>query len=321
MSASTPHYRVPVLSKITDRLLRLSVVLLLASGTVLASAAAEAQITRIVIDRARSESPTFEGRVFGPNGSVGQYEKLRGKAYGEIDPADPQNAVITDLQFAPRNARGNVDYSMDVFILKPFDLGKGNHRLILDVNNRGKMRAATLNDAPISNNPTTTAHAGTGFLMNLGYSVVANGWDFGAPSDNNGMTISVPVAKNPDGSSITGTSYEYINFDDAKSVRYELTYPAATLDKSRATLTVRARLDDQPATVPPTDWEYADEKTICGGTGTGRRGGSENGRYANRETALMQSVFRSAARRRSAGIGRWCGLDALVSEKRIGLNR
>ena len=60
------------------------------------------------------------------------------------------------------------------------------------------------------------------------------------------MTISLPVAKNADGSSITGPVDEYINFDDAKSVRYQLTYPAATLDKTKATLTVRARLDDQP---------------------------------------------------------------------------
>jgi hypothetical protein len=229
---------------------------------VLTGQVAEAQITRIVMDPGRSESPTFEGRTFGPNGSVGQYEKLRGKAYGEVDPADPRNAVITDLARAPRNARGKVEYSMDIFILKPIDLKRGNHRVILDFNNRGDMRVAALNDAPLTNNPTTAAHAGTGFVMNLGYSVVGNGWDFGATSDNDGMTISVPVAMNRDGSSITGPSYEYINFDDAKSVRYELTYPAATLDKSRATLTMRARLDDQTTTVPPSGWEYVDERTI-----------------------------------------------------------
>src|SRR5512145_2085321 len=81
----------------------------------------EAHITRIVIDPARSESPTFEGRSFGPAGKVGPYEKLRGKAFGEVDPDDPRNAVITDLKLAPRNARGRVEYSMDVFILKPID--------------------------------------------------------------------------------------------------------------------------------------------------------------------------------------------------------
>jgi hypothetical protein len=50
--------------------------------------AAEARITRIVIDPALSQSPTFEGRVFGPDGSVGTYEKLRGKAYGGNRPAE-----------------------------------------------------------------------------------------------------------------------------------------------------------------------------------------------------------------------------------------
>ena len=59
-------------------------------------------IQRIEVDPKRSESPTFEGRSFG---SVGQYEKLRGTAYGELDPTDPRNAVITDIALAPVNER------------------------------------------------------------------------------------------------------------------------------------------------------------------------------------------------------------------------
>ncbi len=225
-------------------------------------AKAYASITRIVIDPARSESPTFAGRRFGPDGKVGPYEKLRGKAYGEVDPDDPRNAVITDLKLAPRNARGQVEYSMDIFILKPIDLTKGNHKLFLDFNNRGEMRVAALNDAGLSNNPTQAAQAGTGFIMNLGYTIVGNGWDFGASSDDDGLTIQVPIARNRDGSSITGPSYEYINFDDGRSVRYLLTYPAATRDTSKATLTVRARLDDAPEKIPESGWEYIDDKTI-----------------------------------------------------------
>jgi hypothetical protein len=231
-------------------------------GIFVAAPVAEGRVIRIVIDPARSESPTFEGRVFGPDGSVGPYEKLRGKAFGEVDPADPRNAVITDIRLAPRNARGMVEYSMDVFILKPIDLSKGNHRLFLDFNNRGEMRLGALNDATSNNNPSTAAHAGTGFIMNLGYTIVGSGWDFGATSADEGLTISVPVAKNPDGSSITGRSYEYINFDNAETTSYPLTYPAATFDKSRATLTVRARLNDRPTPVPATGWDFVDDKTI-----------------------------------------------------------
>ena len=76
-------------------------VLALAAGALLTAPAAEARITRIVIDPARSQSPTFGGLAFG---TVGQYEKLRGTAFGEVDPADPRNAVITDIELAPRNA-------------------------------------------------------------------------------------------------------------------------------------------------------------------------------------------------------------------------
>jgi hypothetical protein len=163
-------------------------------------------IRSIVIDRARSQSPTFEGLSFG---SVGQYEKLRGTAYGELDPSDPRNAVITDIELAPVNNRGMVEYSMDIFILKPINLSNGNHRLLFDFNNRGQMRVGHLNDAPVTNDPTTAADAGTGFTMNLGYTVVSNGWDFGA-SGFNSMKITVPVATNG-GATITGprTSTSY----------------------------------------------------------------------------------------------------------------
>src|SRR6266568_8991410 len=77
----------------------------------LAAPVAEARITKIEITSI--ESPTFEGTTFG---AVGAYEKLRGKAYGEVDPADPRNALITDLELAPRNAGGKVEYSMDIYI-------------------------------------------------------------------------------------------------------------------------------------------------------------------------------------------------------------
>ena len=234
----------------------------------LVPALSEARITKIVIDPAKSQSPTFGGLSFG---TVGQYEKLRGKAYGEVDPLDARNALITDIENAPRNANGNVEYSMDIFILKPIHLGNGNHRTLLDFNNRGEMRLGRLNEAALTNDPTTAADAGNGFIMKLGYSVVGNGWDVGATSEDDGLTISVPVAKNPVGSAnpdITGPSYEYIVFDNATSTSYTLSFPANNLDQSLATLTVRQFLNDPPTTVSSTDWEYVDENTIrlAGGT-------------------------------------------------------
>jgi hypothetical protein len=225
--------------------------------TLVAGGVAEARIIRIEITS--RQSPAFEGRAFG---DVGAYERLRGKAYGEVDPADPRNAVITDVHLAPKSATGKVPYSMDIFILKPIDTRKGNRRLFVDINNRGTMRWDDMNDGHSANDPTRASDAGTGFLMNLGYSIVGNGWDMAATADGSRLTITVPVAKNPDGSSITGPSYEYINFDNPRAVRYTLAYPAATLDKSKAVLTVRARLDDPPAKLRANEWEYLDERTI-----------------------------------------------------------
>src|SRR3989442_8294864 len=158
-------------------------------------------ITRI--DITSVESPTFEGRTFG---SVGAYEKLRGKAYGEVDPRDPQNALIADIELAPRNAHGKVEYSMDIYILKPVNLRDGNRKLFVEVNNRGAKLFGPFNGSGGGNNPTSAADAGDAFLMNQGYSLAWNGWDISAVpgTDGTGLTISVPVARNPDAGEITG---------------------------------------------------------------------------------------------------------------------
>jgi len=125
----------------------------------LSSGAADARITKIQITR--TESPTFEGTAFG---AVGLYEKLVGRAYGEVDPKDPRNAVIVDIANAPKNARGMVEYDTDIYILKPIDNAKGNHRLWFEVNNRGNLPAyESMTEARVDgNDPTKAADAGNG---------------------------------------------------------------------------------------------------------------------------------------------------------------
>ena len=228
--------------------------LALAAGVVLVAPSVEARITKIEITSV--ESPTFEGRTFG---SVGAYEKLRGKAYGEVDPRDRRNRVITDVELAPRNARGNVEYSMDIYILKPVNLRDGNGKLFVEVNNRGNKLLGAFNGSGGGNNPTTAADAGDAFLMNQGYSLAWNGWDISAPPAtplNNNLNITVPVATYPDGSTITGPSYEYIVFDNATTMSSALAYPAASLDKSEARLTVKQHLRDTPVEIPAGGWDY-----------------------------------------------------------------
>src|SRR2546425_7576196 len=167
-----------------------------AAAFALSAQLAEARITRIEFDPTRSQAPTYfagQSPTFGglSFGSVGQYEKLRGTAFGELDPNDTRNKRITDIELAPRNLAGMVEYSMDIFILKPIDLSKGNQKVLLDFNNRGQMRLGRLNQTALTNDPTTAAHAGDGFVMRQGYTIVANGWDFGATGTAN-LKISVP---------------------------------------------------------------------------------------------------------------------------------
>src|SRR5258705_4919736 len=88
---------------------------------------AEARITKVQITT--TESPTFDGYSWP---GVGQYEKIVGNAFREVDPYDPKNVVIVDVQLAPRNAGGKVEYSFDFYILKPIDLSRGAHKVMYE---------------------------------------------------------------------------------------------------------------------------------------------------------------------------------------------
>src|SRR5437764_7781946 len=218
------------------------------------AAPAQARITRVQITA--RESPTFGGFSWP---GVGMYEKIAGKAFAEVDPTDPLNAVIVDVGLAPRNTAGSVEFSFDFYILKPVDLTKGNHLVMYEPPNRGGKTWTSLarisgggNDPGSITDQTVLANS---FLMPRGYTMVWSGWDkaAGTSTANFNTTITLPIAKNPDGSSITGPAFEYIVSPGAS---YQLNYPAATLDKSQATLTHRVHLGDAPAVVPSSGWTY-----------------------------------------------------------------
>src|SRR6266851_1398498 len=122
----------------------------------------EAKVVRFVVQQ---RGPFAEGATFG---GTGAYERLTGTAYFEVDPNDPLNAVIVDLDLAPRNARGRVEFSTPFFILKPADISRGNRKIFYTANNRG-------NDALL--NAKTKADVGLNDLpLRMGYTVVDAGW-------------------------------------------------------------------------------------------------------------------------------------------------
>ena len=239
-------------------------------ATLVLVAHAEARITRVEVARVE---PAFGGRSFDP---VGPYQRLTGRAYGEVDPNDPLNAIVQDITLAPRNARGMVEYSTDIDILRPADMARGNGVLFFNILNRGNKGGLNAFNADIPPNlgeVNAVAEAGDGFMMREGYTVVWSGWQADVLPGNGRMTMGVPVASNPDGSPVTGI------------VRSELTTPAPTRtlnlssgwfttlthasyptadaenrtpsrDGFLPTLSIRAREHEPRVPIPNTEWAF-----------------------------------------------------------------
>lgn len=240
----------------------------LALGACLFAAGADARIVRFEVT---ADEPAFAGQSFG---QVGQYRRIAGRAHGEVDPAHPGNAIIQDITLAPRNARGMVEYWTDVEILVPADRARANGMVLLDVVNRGNKRALSAFNlgAPISN---VSANAGDGMLMARGYTVVFFGWQPDLLPGNDRLLMGVPVARNPDGSAITGvvrselvtaTPLRTLNLSSGHfTALTHASYPTVSLDHRtpladgfRPTLTVRAREQDRRVEIPPEQWRFAD---------------------------------------------------------------
>jgi Alpha/beta hydrolase domain len=215
-------------------------------------------ITRFVIQKRESFAAGHEFPV------TGAYEKLVGKIYGEVDPKNRRNKLIVNLDRAPRNGRGRVEYWSDFCILKPVDMARGNGKIFYDAPNRGGKRiVAFLNDAPQSNDPMTIEDAGNGFLMRQGYTVVWCGWQGDLIPQKNWLVMGVPVATD-DGKEIIrrvrteivvekeGVKSQPLSGDDRVK-----SYEAASLDKSQACLTIREKSYGPRNPVPSDEWEFA----------------------------------------------------------------
>jgi hypothetical protein len=220
----------------------------------------DARVVRFVVEQTR---PFAGGMSFG---DVGPYQRLDGTAYMEVDPRDPLNAVIVNLDKAPRNASGRVEFTAPFFILKPADMSRGNHKILYGINNRGnKQTLGYFNYVPAGpgiNDPITAADAGDGFLMRLGYTIVDAGWqgDVANVPGSNVLFPDLPVATQPDGSPIiaavrieysdrtipaTGTSS--LPLEGSTSFN---SYPTADTNTAHSTLTVRDQVSDQGPMTP-----------------------------------------------------------------------
>jgi hypothetical protein len=231
------------------------------------------RIEFIITDR----RPFADGQAFG---DVGPYERLSGRVHFALDPLAAAQRDVVDLDKAPRDAAGLVHCEANCMILKPVDLARGNRRLFYDYGNRGHKRALQFfNDAQHSNDPLTAAHAGNGFFMRRGYSVVWVAWEGDMLPGDGRMLLDVPVARNDDGSPITGTVRVEYMVDAPGRTSFPLSgrtaahsFPTVSLDTRQAKLTKRRYPYDAPIEIPPDAWSFARIESGSGGeTGTPER--------------------------------------------------
>src|SRR6266852_7550054 len=130
------------------------------------------------------------------------YEKIVGRIHFAVDPGDPHNRIVVDLDKAPVNRSGRVEFSSDLYILRP-KAPRGNGAALVDVLNRGNKVVLNGFNRGGSPDPATENDLGDRFLMRFGFTVVWVGWEFDVAERPLAMRIHVPVATDH-GKPITG---------------------------------------------------------------------------------------------------------------------
>jgi hypothetical protein len=240
------------------RLPRLLVLATLVALSITHARPASAEVRRITIT---ARGPWQNGQAFG---TVGPYEEIRGFAFGEIDPADPKNALITDITLAPKNARGLVEYRTTFTLRKPIDMSRAPGVLFYNIVNRGRQNGP--NTWHVGGDP------GDGLLYRLGHVLLWSGWQGDMPiatATPVQEAIDVPIARNPDGSPVTGLVVERFIAVAGNVNTQTVAGPGRlplTLDTSRArlisaTAETPAGVKSGVREIAATDWAFADCRT------------------------------------------------------------
>jgi hypothetical protein len=173
------------------------------------------------------------------------YERILARVYFAVDPALAVNRAVADLDRAPRNAEGKVEFSSDVLLLRP---QKSNGTLLLDIPNRGGARAASAFDEA--------------FLMQQGYTVAEVGWQFDLLEGANLLRLYVPEAHG-----VRGPVRAEI-LVDRRELRHSVAepnhrpYKILNPDDPALTLTVRDRADSERRIVPRSAWHIENADTV-----------------------------------------------------------
>ena len=211
----------------------------------------------------RKRGPYEDGRAFG---STGVYERIDGTLTFAVDPEHPANKAIVDLELAPRDEQGRVQFQSDFTLLAPADPGRGNGRALIELPNRGrKLIPRHFNRAVAEAPPTARIPPGDGFLFRHGYTVGWVGWQWDVFRDEALMGLDAPQALVND-KPIQGLAVVEIHPTVPEKTRLlanrlHRPNPVADVDDPNAMLTVRD-WEDGPETIIPRDqWRFAHETT------------------------------------------------------------
>jgi len=226
------------------------------------AAAASAEVTRIDV--------TSHGDLPGnaQYGLAGAYERTSGKIYYEIDPGNPANQIIVDINHAPLNAAGKVEFSADFYLLKPKDMQRGNGTLLFGTSNRGSKRLLTFFnhasaegrkwDAPV---PENEANLGDGFLMRNGFTMLWVGWQFDPPMNGENLRAYLPATVDDDGPIEGFARSDFVVtervFDFTLGDRNHIAYPASDPEDPQNKLTIRDSVEDSRQVIPRDQWRFA----------------------------------------------------------------
>ncbi len=230
--------------------------------------------------------PFAGGQTFG---AAGPYERLRGTVTFAVDPHHPANKAIIDLDLAPRDAGGRVRFRSDFALLAPREPSRGNHRLLVDLPNRGRKLTGRLNRAPPEAALSPEGHPGDGWLFRGGWSLASIGWQWDVIRSERLLGFVAPPAL-IDGLPVSGQTIVEIRPSVRERTallanREHEPYRVARTDDPAAVMYVRDWEDGPDSVVPRSQWRFARE------TGDGRivpsrdhvylETGFEPGRYYN----------------------------------------
>ena len=222
----------------------------------LVTSAASAEVVRIEV---ASRADLAGGKPFG---LAGPYEKLVGTIYFAVDPGNSANRIITDIDFAPRNAAGQVEFHSDFFPIKPKDVTRGNGTVLYEVSNRGrKSLLSGFNRAAGSLDPQSDAEMGDGFLMRNGFTLLWVGWQFDVPLRDGLLRVYPPIATDH-GNTITGVVRSEVvvrrtEFDRSLADRNHVAYAVADSADPANVMTVRDTVEGPRRVIPRSQWTFA----------------------------------------------------------------